>query len=260
MNEYHQKPQQLNFPLGQLAFYSNSYPGYSESNGDSLGFLYLGEKKSVILLADGAGGTPGGNQASGFCLEIILNSIQSSHKEGRSLRECILDGIEKANSELLEKRNGACTTLCVLEIEGRVVRPYHIGDSTILVVGQKGKRKLKTIPHSPHGYAVESGLLDESDMPDTIHQVEVSNLLGTKEMRIEMGRSYRCLPRDTILISSDGITDNIGSEEIENIIRKGSLVNCSQTLADMARHNMDNPPANINPKPDDYSLILFRPN
>ncbi|MEN8164347.1 MAG: ATP-binding protein, partial [Acidobacteriota bacterium] len=47
------------------------------------------------------------------------------------------------------------------EIDGRSIRPYHVGDSQAVVCGQRGKLKLQTMAHAPVAYAVEAGVLDE---------------------------------------------------------------------------------------------------
>ena len=47
--------------------------------------------------------------------------------------------VEAANRAVAELGVGAATTLAVVEIQGRSVRTYHVGDSMILAVGQRGK-------------------------------------------------------------------------------------------------------------------------
>ena len=97
------------------------------------------------------------------------------------------------------------TTLAAVEISGVSARPYHIGDSSILITGQKGKLKLNTVAHSPVGFAVEAGLLD---VDEALHHAErhlVSNVLGLENMRIELGSPVDLAPRDSLVIASDGL-------------------------------------------------------
>ena len=45
------------------------------------------------------------------------------------LRGAILNGIEAANRSIRELGCGAATTLALVEIQDRTIRPYHVGDS-----------------------------------------------------------------------------------------------------------------------------------
>ena len=81
-----------------------------------------------------------------------------------------------------------------MEISNGSVRPYHVGDSVILLVGQRGKIKLQTVSHSPVGYAVEAGVLDEVEAMHHQDRHVVSNFIGSPEMRIEVGAPLRLAP------------------------------------------------------------------
>ena len=64
------------------------------------------------------------------------------------MRSRILDGFEEANEAVLGLGVGAATTLVAAEIEDTRVRSYHVGDSMSLIVGQRGKLKSQSVPHS----------------------------------------------------------------------------------------------------------------
>jgi len=103
--------------------------------------------------------------------------------------------------------------------------------ATILLVGQRGKRKLQNVAHSPVGFAVEAGLLDESEAMHHEDRHIVSNMLGAADMRIEVGSSRRIAPRDTLLIASDGLSDNLDPEEMVERMRAGPLLEGARRLA-----------------------------
>ena len=121
------------------------------------------------------------------------------------MRERILGGLETAHERIAALGIGAGTTIAVAHIERREVHTYHVGDSVILVVGQRGKRKHQSIPHSPVGYAVESGLLDERDAIQHEDLHLVSSLLGVGRMKLEMSSGLKLAARDTLVIASDGL-------------------------------------------------------
>jgi serine/threonine protein phosphatase PrpC len=112
--------------------------------------------------------------------------------------------------------------------------------------------------HSPTGFAVEAGMLDQRA---ALHHEErhlVSNFIGTPDMRIDMGTGIRLNPRDTILLASDGLTDNVHAHEITELIRKGPLLDAVRSMVGLARRRMTVETVHQPSKPDDLSVILFR--
>ena len=144
------------------------------------------------------------------------------------------------------------------EIQGRTVRPYHVGDSMVLVVGQRGKIKLQTVSHSPVGYAVESGMLDETEAMNHAERHLVSNIIGAADMRIEIGPTIELARFDTLLLASDGLFDNLHVDEIVQRVRKGPLKRVIRTLAEDCRRRMLDAEDDQPSKPDDLTFVAFR--
>jgi serine/threonine protein phosphatase PrpC len=114
------------------------------------------------------------------------------------------------------------------------------------------------MPHSPTGFAVEAGFLDERA---ALHHEErhlVSNMIGTTDMRIDVGASVELRPRDTVLLASDGLTDNLHMHEIIELARKGPLPRALDSIAGLATRRMTVESMHQPSKPDDLSIILFR--
>ena len=86
----------------------------------------------------------------------------------------------------------------------------------------------------------------------------VLNAVGSPDMRIEMGAHIDLAPLDTVLVASDGLFDNLRTEEIVECIRKGPLVEGVAKLAADAHERMTQPKANAPSKPDDLTVIAFR--
>ena len=118
--------------------------------------------------------------------------------------------------------------------------------------------KLQTIPHSPIGYAVEAGLMEQEE---AIHHEErhvISNVIGSDQMRIEMGPPTELAPRDTLLLASDGLFDNLFPDEIVEAIRSGPLDNSIGSLVEAAQGRMATGGGTAPSKPDDLTVIAFR--
>ncbi len=244
--------------LGTAAVISVRSPGGESGNEDAAALIPLDRERAVIAVADGMGGQPGGEEAAALSVEILAKNVQEALEEERSIRAAVLDAFDRANLAVTELGSGAATTLAAVEIEGPDIRPYHAGDSMILVVGQRGRLKLKTVSHSPVGYAVEAGLLEESD---AIHHEDrhlVSNMVGSPELRIEVGSTLRLGARDTLVLASDGLFDNLHIEEIVELVRKGPLERACEELVATARRRMCEPESGHPSKPDDLTFVLFR--
>lgn len=243
---------------GVVALHSRRSPSKDSPNEDAAGIVAAGADGAVLAVADGLGGAPAGRQASSIAINCIARTAQEALREGHELRYGILNGFESANEEVLALGVGAATTLTVVEIDGASVRPFHVGDSFMLITGQRGKIKSQTIPHSPTGYAIESGLLDEKAAMHHEERHVISNVIGSAEMRIDVGSPIELAPNDTLVLASDGLSDNLLTPEIVELVRKGPLEKASQAMARRAAKRMEIADGNAPSKPDDLTFLLFR--
>jgi serine/threonine protein phosphatase PrpC len=243
---------------GTLVAFTNRSPDKDTENEDTVGVIPWGPDAAVLVVADGAGGLPAGKRASLTAVTALSESLQVALEKTTLLRTAVLNGIEAANQAVRDLGNGSGTTLTVVTIEGRLARSYQIGDSEAIVVGQRGRVKLQTTAHSPTGFAVEAGFLDQRE---ALHHAErhlVSNFIGTADMRIDVGAGVELDARDTVIVASDGLTDNVHHDEILELARKGPLERAADRVIDQAMQRMRDEKAGQPSKPDDLSLILFR--
>ncbi len=243
---------------GRACVYSAPSPRKDGFNEDAAALIHVDADSAVLVVADGLGGEPSGQQASNLTVEVLVNFIAKGVREEILLRTAILNGLETANRSVQDMGVGAATTAAVVEFQDGAVRPYHVGDSMILVVGQRGKIKHQTVSHSPVGFAIEAGLLDEQEAMFHRDRHVVSNVVGCPEMKIELGPSVKLAPRDTVLLASDGLFDNLHVEEIVERIRKGPLETAASLLIDDSRQRMSAREENQPSKPDDLTFVLFR--
>lgn len=243
---------------GSVVAFSSPSPDRSTENEDSIAVIPYGPQAAVLVVADGAGGLPAGRLASHTAVVTLTEHLQSSGEKTIMLRTAILDGIEAANQAVQDLGNGAATTFTVITIEGLLVRAYQIGDSEGLVVGQRGRLRLQTPVQSPTGFAVEAGFLNEREALNHRDRHLVSNFLGTADMRIDIGNEVKLQPRDTIIVASDGLMDNVLVGEIVQRVRKGPIDKAADAVIALARRRMSGTATEQPSKPDDLSLILFR--
>ncbi len=244
---------------GHAAFFSSRAPDVELPNEDSAALLPVDRGSCVLAVADGLGGAVGGAQASEAAVRSLADALAPDARGGGLLRTAILNGFETANRTVRELGLGAGTTLAVAEVQEDVVRPYHAGDSPILVVGQRGKIKLQTVDHSPVGFAVEAGLLDAEAALHHQDRHIISNFVGGADLRIEMGSGLHLSARDTLCLASDGLADNLATDEIVACICDGSLAQAAHGLASLALQRMLAPSPGAPSKPDDLTFVLYRP-
>jgi len=243
---------------GEVVVFSGPAPGKPAANEDAAAIFVTGEGWGTLVVADGMGGMPAGEQASSLAVAELEQALATARLNGSGLRESILNGFEHANRRVQALGVGAGTTMAVVELNGQAARPYHVGDSGILIVGQRGKIKLQTIAHSPVGYAVEAGVMDEQEALNHDQRHIVSNMIGSSDMHIAIGPMVALAPKDTLLIASDGLFDNLSLAEIVDLVRKGPLLEGARRLVAACRARMNEPAAGQPSKPDDLTFILYR--
>lgn len=244
-------------PRGSAALFSRRSHLKESENEDAAAVLVVSEETFVLAVADGAGGMRAGARASQTAIDELARLVRES-SDSDGLREAILKAFDCANRGILEAGVGAGTTFAVALVENGAVRFFHVGDSMIVLMGQRGRIRYQTTVHSPVGYAVESGLLDEKDAMHHADRHLVSNIVGSEDMAVEMGPSIRLRPYDTLLLASDGLFDNLHLHEIIERSRKGPLLRVVGGLAEESLRRMVDPAPGQPSKPDDLTIVAFR--
>jgi serine/threonine protein phosphatase PrpC len=236
---------------------SRAHPLRGTPNQDAAAVLPAGPDDSLLVVADGMGGTRGGGVAASTLIGHLSERLPIE-SPGELVRTAILNGIEAANRFLLEKIPDAGTTVAAVEVNVHTIRPYHVGDSAILVIGQRGKLKFQSVSHSPVGLAVEAGLLTEEEALRHHQRHLILNAVGSQDMRIELGAPLTLARHDTVLLASDGLTDNLTLDEIIGEIRSGPLIRGVMNLANRSRERMLAPSGSHPCKPDDITILAYR--
>lgn len=246
----------IDLQTGSLALYSRRASYKETANEDAAAIIPIAGRGVVLAVADGIGGLPQGEEAARVTLDTLIEFVDQAESPER-LRSAILDAIETANRRVLALGGGAGTTLAVAQIIDQRVRTYHVGDSEIFVVGGRGMLKLETISHGPVAYGVHSGLIDPIDALSHENRNLVSNVVGARDMRIELGPSVKLAQRDLVLICSDGITDNLHSEELSQLIRGKSPQEAAACLL-QALQSRREPNFELDFKEDDATFVIYR--
>jgi serine/threonine protein phosphatase PrpC len=259
LGEHELEQADRSLPHGEVCVRTLRSPDKHGSNEDAAAVIQLGSSL-VLAVADGVGGMPAAREASNAAVHTLARVLRKVPEDTAELRPAILDAVEKANHNVLGLARGASTTLVVAQLNAKRLRCYHVGDSELLAVGQRGRIKQRVVPHSPTGFAVEAGLLDEDEAVQHDQRHVLFNVIGSPDMRVEVGPTVQLAVRDTVLLASDGLFDNLFIDEIVDSICSGPLVAAADRLVERARQRMRGDARADSPcKPDDLTVVLFRP-
>ena len=231
-------------------------PEKETSNEDAAALIELSPTHGILAIADGIGGQNAGDRAAKMTIDCIVDHCRKAHP-GDRLRMHLLDAIEAANRKILKWGLGAGATLVVAEYRDGSVRIIHVGDAGAILCSNRGRIKFMAVAHAPIAMAVEIGFLDEEEALNHEDRNIISNCVGAQDMRIEIGPRLLMSPRDTLVMASDGLFDNLTSEEITNAVRAGQLEVQMKQMIESARSRMTYAD-DFSGKPDDLTVLGFR--
>lgn len=249
-------PDLTDLQCGSIAMFSTRSPTKETINEDAYAVIPIDEETIVLAVADGVGGHPFGDAAARLAIQSLIVELRQASSS--SLDTAILNGFEVGQGMITGQIPGAATTLIVVEISKHTARTYNVGDSGACIIGSRGKNKLQTVFQSPIGYAMAAGLLTETEAMHHGARHLVSNILGNQTMEVDIGKPMELAQRDTVLIASDGLYDNLMRDEIAELACRGTLEEACQSLVAKAMKRMGKCSAGHPSKPDDLTVLMYR--
>ncbi len=182
-------------------------------------------EEGLFVVADGMGGHPAGDLAARLAVDAVCASADAGpHTAVAAANRAVR---EQAEGDL----RGMGTTLCVVHIRGDLVSYAHVGDSRIYR-RIDGTTEQLTDDHSVWVPTPEGNLVRK-----------LTQAIGTApELQPGTG-SFRLGSSDRLLLCSDGLTDVVDQEVIDEILcRDDSLKEIGEELvaAAMAAGAPDN--------------------
>lgn len=206
----------LSLDLGEYRVFYFSMRGLEKEKNEDAVLIAISSSGDILLVvADGMGGYKNGDLASKTVVHSLKQKL-SRRKDADSVGR-VVDGIELAHKNLVNRRLGAGSTVVAAYISKGRLRFFNVGDSVGKLFNSKGQEKFRTIEHSPLGFAAESGITPDEKMAD-LEGHYVSNALGFSPLRIELSESIRFLKRDRILLFSDGFSALLNESEVLEIL------------------------------------------
>ncbi len=239
-----------------------SHPGRSgKNNEDYYGIFSVatsGGECVVAAVADGIGGSVGGEQASRQTIAAISQFLKDQHYVATSLGQRLDQAIRLANHAVYEKSQtepallGMGTTIVAAALDSDRLYIVHAGDSRAYLV-RGGRAYQLTLDHSWAQEAIEAGRISVEDAKTHPNRHVIRRYLGINEdvetdLRVldpGQGKSRPARPvtvaspiltrpGDAILLCTDGLTDEVGDEEIAKIVARHAPEDAARRLIDAA--------------------------
>jgi protein phosphatase len=170
----------------------------------------------IWVVADGMGGRQAGDVAS----TVIADFIPSALKEGKSVMDAVARSHQAVIDALAAGRGaaGMGSTAVVLQMRGNDYEIGWVGDSRAYL--WNGALHPLTRDHTVVQRLVEAGAISAKDARDHPHRSSLIQALGSTEIAgVEVEVVKGALrPGEQILLCSDGLTSEVGDEQIATIL------------------------------------------
>ncbi|MBR4209514.1 MAG: Stp1/IreP family PP2C-type Ser/Thr phosphatase [Lachnospiraceae bacterium] len=195
-----------------------------ENNQDSICCVStpVGNLPNLFIVADGMGGHQGGEFASAFVIEAVVNAVRED--TGNNPITIMNRALQKANKNLYEQSlsspslEGMGTTLVLACVEGETLYVSNIGDSRLYIINEEIRQI--TRDHSLVEELVLQGKMERGSETYLEQKNIITRAMGIKdqvtvdffEVELEKG--------DILLLCSDGLSNMLEDEEIRDIVWK----------------------------------------
>ena len=214
----------------------------------------VGNLPNLFVVADGMGGHNAGDFASKYAVETLLETIRVN-PENNPIK-IIRTAIETANSSILkeaaehETMSGMGTTIVLTTIVGDYAYVANVGDSRLYLINDERIIQI-TKDHSLVEEMVRMGEISEEDARNHPDKNIITRALGaSEEVDIDFF-DVQLEEKNRILLCSDGLSNMIADEQIQEIIQS------SEDIEQSGRQLVAT--ANTNGGRDNISVILIEP-
>jgi serine/threonine protein phosphatase PrpC len=183
---------------------------------------------SLLLVADGVGGRPGGEIASAIAVDAMASYVQTvvpwvltaGEPDRERLDTWLHDALRRTQDRMrrFALRRGLdprmATTFTMACVTGSDLVVAHIGDSRCYLARDGGIERL-TVDHTLAQQLIEDGQLTEKQLARSPYAHMLVNALGgsSDELSVDLSRT-RLRPGDQLLLCSDGLNRHLSDEEL----------------------------------------------
>ncbi len=198
-----------------------------ESNQDSM-FVSTDLEFPLFVVADGMGGHNAGDLASSMAVEGMIMFLKENRgrlKKENEIKKCIREAIEYVNNKIYLKSlestefNGMGTTLTTVFIDKKRLYIGHVGDSRAYLIRDNNLNKL-TEDHTLVNELIKKGSISVEEAIKHPQRNLITRAVGTSCDIISDITTVDKMPKDIIILCSDGLTNMIDEEIILRIVQQ----------------------------------------
>jgi len=218
-----------------------------KGNEDS---LFFDDDMKLYVVADGMGGHQAGEVASRLVMETIRDFMK------RPMGDCTEGELTDSDQTLSEEANhlnssihlanqvvynagqnkvsyqGMGSTVAAVYFTGETLIVTNVGDSPVYLIRNSAIERLSIIHTMLEEYKAIAP--KGAKMPGEKFKHVLTRAIGTKETVQPDTSEIQPVEGDILVISSDGLTDLVSSEEILDVVNKERADKACQMLVDMA--------------------------
>ncbi len=187
--------------------------------------LLIDEEQGIFLLADGMGGHNAGEVASNIAVKeayaFILKETGQAGDE-RAVLNIMEEALYRAHRAVQARAAsddalyGMGTTLVELYIRGGKAFVCHAGDSRAYLFRDTTLQRI-TRDHTFGDARAERGSRESENVPRRMWHA-LTQAVGPRACPVPDMKALELLGNDILLLCSDGLTDMLGDDEIQDIV------------------------------------------
>lgn len=247
-----------------IRYSAKTHPGCRRpSNEDA---LCADPARGVFIVADGVGGRAAGEVASALTVETFEAAADELHAAVRRYAERpewatrnevleLLDAVcQRASARVYDEaeatgREGMTTTLVAAVVGGGAAFLAHVGDSRAYMVRDGLIRQL-TEDHSMVNELVRSGQMTYEEARRSRYRSVITRAIGLYPSVQADVMSIEILPGDRLVLNSDGLSDPVGLDVIEELACQDDVDTATTRLIEAALENGG---------PDNVTVVMVEP-
>lgn len=217
------QPKKIQGINGPLIFGTDEGFNYKDRNEDR---IVINTEKNCFAVIDGMGGYDQGADAA----QILAEELQTGFETNLSFKQIQNQAHQRMKDKKL-KKNGAC--YIATRIKGKILEIAQAGDVRLIIIDKNNQIKFETIDEGA-GHTVFNVVQGEKPGTTSIHRATIAE-------------------GDRIIISSDGITDNIDNDEMAELLVDTTPEQAMQIIAELSQSVM----LDYSGKPDNRSVLIY---
>lgn len=230
-----------------LVYSYNSNKGRKEKNEDAISVSKNKQGAVIAVVCDGVGSHSNAAYSSNYIVATLEKEWQDlTFANFNNMKNWLYEKIEQLNKELFEKsqrkNKKMGTTIVTVGIFDNQVVVFNIGDSSAYGLTRDNEMNVLTVEDSFVGALISAGAITEEEAKNHPERHVLTQAIATKEnidlhTFIDDVNNY-----DYLLLCSDGLTNMVENEEIQNIVRNNELTFAVDDLIDkcVERGGVDN--------------------